>query len=101
MRATLMGLVATLFSVLDIPVFWPILLLYFCIMVVVTMKRQIAHMIEHKYIPFNWGKKKYGNNPTIISKGLNRGNSNNQANMKGRFTARPVLSPPARGKRVD
>jgi hypothetical protein len=100
-RATLMGLLATLFSFLDIPVFWPILLLYFCIMFFVTMKRQISHMITHKYIPFSWGKKKYKNKRTIISKGLNKVHSNRPANVNGRFTARPVLRPPARGKRLD
>ncbi|CAN0409336.1 unnamed protein product [Scytosiphon promiscuus] len=23
------------------------------------MKRQIKHMIKHKYVPWNWGKAKY------------------------------------------
>ena len=53
------GFTATFFSMFDVPVFWPILLLYFCILFFVTMKRQIQHMIKHKYIPFSFGKKKY------------------------------------------
>jgi hypothetical protein len=47
----------TFFSVFDVPVFWPILLLYWFILFGVTMKRQIAHMIKYKYVPFTWGKK--------------------------------------------
>ena len=99
-RGTLIGLSATLFSFLDIPVFWPILLLYFCLMFFVTMKRQISHMIAYKYIPFSWGKKKYGKKRTVISK-ANVGNNNRKSNMDSRYSARPVLRPPARGKRVD
>ncbi len=26
-----------------------------------TMKRQIAHMYKHKYVPFSFGKSKYAN----------------------------------------
>lgn len=40
--------------------FWPILLIYFIALVVLTMKRQIKHMIKHKYVPFSLGKKKFG-----------------------------------------
>ncbi|KAL2460114.1 Protein RER1B [Abeliophyllum distichum] len=50
----------TLFSVFDVPVFWPILLCYWMVLFVLTMKRQIMHMIKYKYIPFNIGKQKYG-----------------------------------------
>ena len=37
----------------DLPVFWPILLVYFCALFFVTMRRQIRHMIKHRYIPFS------------------------------------------------
>ena len=47
----------TFFSVFDVPVFWPILLLYWCVLFAVTMKRQIQHMIRYRYLPFTWGKK--------------------------------------------
>lgn len=47
----------TFFSVFDIPVFWPILLLYWFVLFFVTMKRQIRHMIKYRYIPFTFGKK--------------------------------------------
>ena len=59
-RALVISLVCTLFGFLDIPVFWPILLIYFIILFVATMKRQIRHMIRHQYVPFTTGKKIYG-----------------------------------------
>jgi Rer1 family len=57
--AVCISFVMTFFSMFDIPVFWPILLVYFIVLFVLTMKRQIQHMIQHKYLPFNIGKKKY------------------------------------------
>lgn len=47
----------TLFPMFDVPVFWPILLLYWLLLFTVTMKRQIKHMIKYKYLPFSTGKK--------------------------------------------
>ena len=58
-RATLIALICTLFDALDIPVFWPILLMYFLILVFVTMRRQIKHMIKYRYVPFTTGKRSY------------------------------------------
>ena len=55
----LIGLACTIFSFLDIPVFWPILLMYFVILFALTMRRQIQHMIKYKYLPFDIGKKAY------------------------------------------
>lgn len=55
----LFGLFCTLFSFLDIPVFWPILLMYFVLLFALTMRRQIQHMIKYKYLPFDLGKKAY------------------------------------------
>lgn len=59
LKSIAVGLFMTFFSVFDVPVFWPILLMYWCILFFVTMKRQIKHMIKYKYLPFSWGKKKY------------------------------------------
>lgn len=59
-RATITALGMTFFEVFDIPVFWPILLLYFLALFFITMKRQIRHMIKHRYVPWSWGKQKYG-----------------------------------------
>lgn len=53
-------MLATCFPVLDVPVFWPILVAYFFALFFVTMKRQIKHMLKHRYVPFSFGKKSYG-----------------------------------------
>lgn len=58
-KAMLLSISATFIGFLDIPVFWPILLIYFCVLFFVTMRKQIRHMVKHKYIPFNIGKPKY------------------------------------------
>lgn len=58
-RATVLSLFLTLFSFVDIPVFWPILLMYFVMLFALTMRRQIQHMIKYKYIPLDIGKKRY------------------------------------------
>ncbi len=47
---------------LNIPVFWPLLVMYFIMVVIVTFKTKIAHMIKYNYIPIDIGKRTYGNN---------------------------------------
>ncbi|KAL6494817.1 Protein rer1a [Orobanche gracilis] len=59
-KALCVAFVMTFFSMFDVPVFWPILLCYWLVLFVLTMKRQIVHMTKYKYIPFNLGKQKYG-----------------------------------------
>lgn len=51
--------VCTFIGFFDLPVFWPILLLYFIILTVIQLKSRIKHMIKHRYIPFNLGKPRY------------------------------------------
>jgi len=58
-RAFLVAFLMTFFSAFDVPVFWPILLLYWLFLFVLTMKRQVLHMIKYKYVPFSMGKQKY------------------------------------------
>jgi len=58
-KAMLIGFAMTFISLFNVPVFWPILLIYFIVLFVLTMKRQIKHMIKHRYYPWSWGKKKY------------------------------------------
>ncbi|XP_020895290.1 protein RER1 [Exaiptasia diaphana] len=58
-RGIVIALCCTFFEFLNIPVFWPILVMYFVILFTLTMKRQIKHMIRYRYLPFSWGKKKY------------------------------------------
>lgn len=60
-RGTGTSFFMTFFPIFDIPVFWPILVMYFGILFFMTMRRQIAHMYKHKYVPFSFGKSKYSN----------------------------------------
>ncbi|CDI97234.1 RER1 retention in endoplasmic reticulum 1 [Echinococcus multilocularis] len=54
--ATIISIFCTFFSFFDLPVFWPILLIYFLTLFYVTMRRQVEHMIHYKYLPFTYGK---------------------------------------------
>ncbi|GAA5863626.1 hypothetical protein JCM1840_000084 [Sporobolomyces johnsonii] len=56
-QAITISLVMTFFSAFDIPVFWPILVVYFCILTFITLRRQIGHMRKYKYLPFDIGRK--------------------------------------------
>ena len=67
--AIILSIGASLFPIFDIPVFWPILLFYFILLFVMMMKRQIKHMIKYKYIPFDFGKKKYNSNDRTAGAG--------------------------------
>jgi hypothetical protein len=58
-KSLLISIMCTFFAVFDIPVFWPILVMYFITLFLVTMKRQIRHMIKHRYVPFSYGKVRY------------------------------------------
>ncbi|KAL9555536.1 hypothetical protein MBANPS3_002321 [Mucor bainieri] len=60
-KATVISIVCSLIPLFDIPVYWPILLMYFIILFGLTMRRQISHMIKYRYIPFDLGKKSYSN----------------------------------------
>lgn len=60
-RATVIALFCTFSTAFDVPVYWPILVMYFCVLFVLTMRRQIQHMIKYKYVPFDIGRKaRYG-----------------------------------------
>ncbi|KAI6216479.1 Protein RER1 [Aphelenchoides fujianensis] len=56
MKSTLIAFFLTFFEIFDVPVFWPILVMYFFVLTFLTMKRQIMHMIRYRYIPFTFGK---------------------------------------------
>ena len=58
-KALIISLLLTLFSIFDVPVFWPVLVIYFFTLFFLTMRQRIAHMIQYKYIPFTHGKVKY------------------------------------------
>ncbi|XP_057966213.1 protein RER1B-like [Malania oleifera] len=51
--------VATFFSVFDVSILWPVLLSYWIVLFILTMRHQIHHMIKYKYVPFSYGKQRY------------------------------------------
>jgi hypothetical protein len=79
-RAIAIGFACTWFSIFDVPVFWPVLVVYWLILFTLTSKypmaktccwlvansllvrRQIQHMIKYRYVPFTFGKAKYNKN---------------------------------------
>ncbi|XP_031261218.1 protein RER1B-like [Pistacia vera] len=72
-KAFCVAFLMTFFSIFDVPVFWPILLCYWIVLFVLTMKRQIMHMIKYKYVPFSFGKQRYtGKKPAAGSSGMPR-----------------------------
>merc|ERR1740131_915342 len=62
-KATVIGFGCTFFELFNIPVFWPILVMYFITLFCITMKRQIKHMTHYRYLPFTWGKPKFQSSP--------------------------------------
>lgn len=59
--ATAVALFATFFSFTDVPVLVPVLVVYFCVLVYLTMRKQLAHMRKYGYDPFDFLKKpKFG-----------------------------------------
>ncbi|UYV68654.1 RER1 [Cordylochernes scorpioides] len=58
-KATVVAMICTFFEACNIPVFWPILLLYFVTLFCLIMKRQIKHMLKYKYLPWTRGKTVY------------------------------------------
>lgn len=56
----LVAIPLTFFKSFDIPVFWPLLLIYFILIFGLVMKRQIQHMIKYHYLPWDAGKIRYG-----------------------------------------
>merc|ERR1712107_452141 len=58
-KATVIAFGCTFFELFNIPVFWPILVMYFITLFCITMKRQIKHTIRYRYIPFTFGKPKF------------------------------------------
>ncbi|XP_033642489.1 protein RER1-like isoform X1 [Asterias rubens] len=58
-KAIVVAMFCTFFEIFDVPVFWPILVMYFIILFSLTMKRQIKHMVKYRYLPWSQGKTKY------------------------------------------
>jgi hypothetical protein len=58
-KALLIGLFCTMIPAFDLPVYWPILLIYFILLALLTMQKQLKHMIKYKYLPWDSGKPRY------------------------------------------
>uniref|UniRef100_UPI00358FF51A protein RER1-like isoform X1 n=2 Tax=Myxine glutinosa TaxID=7769 RepID=UPI00358FF51A len=58
-KAVVIAMLCTCFDAFNVPVFWPILVMYFLLLFCITMKRQIKHMIKYRYIPLTTGKRRY------------------------------------------
>lgn len=65
-KALVISLILTCFSIFDIPVFWPVLVIYFFLLFFLTMRQRILHMIRHKYLPFDYGKVRYSGKDSDI-----------------------------------
>ena len=87
-RAILIGFFCSWFEVFNVPVFWPVLVMYWMILFFLTSKamppdrrcpsfleptanpsflcfvvrKQIQHMIKYRYVPFSFGKTRYTRN---------------------------------------
>jgi len=58
-RAIVIGFLCSWFEIFNVPVFWPVLVMYWMILFFLTMRKQIQHMIKYRYVPFTFGKKTY------------------------------------------
>lgn len=63
LRGILIAIFCTFFEIFDIPVFWPVLVIYFIFLFGITMNKQIRHMIKYRYVPFTHGKTRYVGKP--------------------------------------
>ncbi|UVC54247.1 hypothetical protein MACJ_003782 [Theileria orientalis] len=55
-RVTYIALLCLPFDFFDIEVYWPLLVLYFSCLFIVSFNEQIQNMIKYKYVPFNFCK---------------------------------------------
>lgn len=66
-NATVIAFCATFFKFCDVPVFWPVLVFYFIVLFVATMRRQWLDMRRLKYVPWDIGaKRKYKSDPRAM-----------------------------------
>ncbi|KAI3522188.1 hypothetical protein L1887_11671 [Cichorium endivia] len=65
-KAVCLAFTLTFFRIFDVPVFWPILLFYWIVLFVATMRRQIMHMIKHRYVPYSFGKRRYTGRKEVV-----------------------------------
>ncbi|GAB7363066.1 hypothetical protein MBLNU230_g3358t1 [Neophaeotheca triangularis] len=58
-KAICLGFACCWSQIFNLPVFWPVLVVYWLILVFLTMRRQIQSMIKYRYVPWDFGKTKY------------------------------------------
>ncbi|KAA8495579.1 Protein RER1B [Porphyridium purpureum] len=96
-RATLLAIVCTFVPFLDVPVFWPILVVYSVVLFFATMRKQLADMKRFKYVPWDIGKKqKYSGTSKSVASTETAGGSRPSASGAG--AKRDGGRPPKAGK---
>uniref|UniRef100_A0AC35UHY5 Protein RER1 n=1 Tax=Rhabditophanes sp. KR3021 TaxID=114890 RepID=A0AC35UHY5_9BILA len=65
-KTSLVAVFLTFFDFFNVEVFWPVLVIYFVFTSILSFKRQIRHMIRHKYIPFNFNKPNHSLNKPLL-----------------------------------
>ena len=58
-RGFSLSFVFTFFQFLNLPIYWPLLVLYFLMLMFVLLKQRIQHMLKYRYIPMDIGKKTF------------------------------------------
>lgn len=66
-KAVVAAIFMSMFRFFDVPVFWPILLIYWFLLCFMTMKKQIQHMIKHRYVPWSSGKTTYAGKEPLFT----------------------------------
>ncbi|KAJ9621271.1 hypothetical protein H2203_007323 [Taxawa tesnikishii (nom. ined.)] len=61
-KAVCLAFLCSWSEIFNLPVFWPVLVVYWLILVFLTMRRQIQHMLKYRYVPWDFGKKNYQKN---------------------------------------
>eukprot|EP00189_Rhodosorus_marinus_P008448 CAMPEP_0184754910 /NCGR_PEP_ID=MMETSP0315-20130426/44872_1 /TAXON_ID=101924 /ORGANISM="Rhodosorus marinus, Strain UTEX LB 2760" /LENGTH=294 /DNA_ID=CAMNT_0027234355 /DNA_START=507 /DNA_END=1391 /DNA_ORIENTATION=+ len=67
-KAVLLAILATFNPVFNVPVYWPVLVVYFFLLFFVTMRRQFMDMKRFKYVPWDIGKKKRYKSSVSVTK---------------------------------
>merc|ERR1719228_2263126 len=90
MRGALTALFSTLFPFLDIPVFWPILLVYFFVLFFFNHEAANNAYDQAQICPFLLGEEEYNKSVTNKGKPANSGTEKKFEGPNRRYTARPV-----------
>jgi len=86
-KATFTALVCTFIPFCDVPVFWPILVVYSVLLFIATMRRQFMDMKRFKYVPWDIGnKKKYAGTAKSVA--------STESNAPASSGAQPAPAPP-------